>query len=339
MSNDILSQDEVDALLGGVDEGAIDTDSGAAPVDGEVRPYDFNNQERIIRGRMPTLEMINDRFSRYFRVSFFNLLRKTPETTLNGIETIKFNEYMQALPAPSSLSLIKMEPLRGIGLVMLDPELVFVLVDHFFGGDGSIQANHAEREFTSTELRVVEKFVQLCFADMVKAWEPVLQVNYRYHSHESNPDMANIVSPSEVIVVSKFHIGFDGGGGDMHFIYPYSMLEPIRTQLDAGVTSDHGEVDQRWAILLKEELMHARINMQALFVEKQLPVSELINFRAGDIIPIDLPEQVLLLAEDMPIIRGQFGEHQGNAAVKVEEIVKIYDPENTNVKQLFAQPE
>ncbi len=94
MSNDILSQDEVDALLGGVDEGAIDTDSGAAPVDGEVRPYDFNNQERIIRGRMPTLEMINDRFSRYFRVSFFNLLRKTPETTLNGIETIKFNEYM-----------------------------------------------------------------------------------------------------------------------------------------------------------------------------------------------------------------------------------------------------
>lgn len=339
MSNDILSQDEVDALLGGVDEGAIETESGTAPVDGEARPYDFNNQERIVRGRLPTLEMINDRFSRYFRMSFFNLLRKTPETTLNGIETMKFSEYMQGLPAPTSLSLIKMEPLRGIGLVMLDPKLVFVLVDHFFGGDGSIQANMDEREFTGTELRVVEKFVHICFADMVKAWEPVLQVNYRYHSHESNPDMANIVSPAEVIVVSRFHIGLDGGGGDMHFVYPYSMLEPIRTQLDAGITSDHGEVDQRWAVLLKEELMHARINMQALFVEKQLPVSDLINFRAGDIIPIDLPEQVLLLAEEMPIIRGQYGEHQGNAAVKVEEIVKIYDPENANVKQLFAQPE
>jgi len=339
LSNDILSQDEVDALLGGVDDGEIDTSTGTAPAAGEVRPFDFNNQERIVRGRMPTLEMINDRFSRYFRMSFFNLLRKTPETTLNGIESVKFNDYMQALPAPTSLSLIKMEPLRGIGLVMLDPKLVFVLVDHFFGGDGSIQAGPGERELTTTELRVVEKFVQLCFADMIKAWEPVLKVNYRYHSHESNPDMANIVSPSEAIVVSKFHIALDGSGGDMHFIYPYSMLEPIRTQLDAGVTSDHGEVDQRWGVLLREELMHARINMQALFVEKQLPVSDLINFKAGDIIPIDLPDQVLVLAEDVPVIRGQFGEHQGNAAVKVEEIVKIYDPENANVKALFAQPE
>jgi len=179
----------------------------------------------------------------------------------------------------------------------------------------------------------------MCFIDLVKAWQPVMAVDYSYHSHEINPQMANIVSPSEVIVVSNFNLELDGGGGDLQVVYPYSMIEPIRTVLDAGVQSDHGDLDQRWSILLKQELMHARINLQALFVEKQLPVSDLINFKAGDIIPIEMPEQVLLLAEEMPIIRGQYGEHQGNTAVKVEDIVKIYDPENQDIKSAFAQSE
>ena len=339
MSTDILSQDEVDALLGGVDDGAIDTSAEENELDGEARAFDFNNQERIIRGRLPTLEMINDRFSRYFRVSFFNLLRKTPEISVNGIEMIKFNEYIHTLFVPTSLSMIKMAPLRGTGLIMLDPKLVFILVDNFFGGDGTIHAKIEGREFTNTELRVIEKVVQMCFADLVKAWAPVMAVEYSYHNHEVNPHMANIVSPTEVIVVSNFHVELEGGGGDLHVVYPYSMIEPIRTVLDAGVQSDHGDLDERWSILLKEELMHARINLQALLIEKQLPVSDLINFKAGDIIPIDMPEQVMLLAEDMPIIRGQYGEHQGNSAVKVEEIVEIYDPENEDIKSAIAQPE
>jgi flagellar motor switch protein FliM len=336
LSTDILSQDEVDALLGGVDEGAIDTSAEDGDYDGEARPFDFNNQERIVRGRLPTLEMINERFARYFRISFFNMLRKSPEISVNGIEMVKFNEYIQTLFVPTSLSMIKMAPLRGTGLIMLDPKLVFILVDNFFGGDGTIHAKIEGREFTSTELRVIEKVVHICFEDLVKAWEPVMAVNFNYHNHEVNPHMATIVSPTEVVVVSNFHVELDGGGGDIHVVYPYSMIEPIRTLLDTGVQSDHGDIDERWAILLKEELMHARINMQALFVEKQLPVSDLINFKAGDIIPFDLPEQVMILAEDMPIIRGQYGEHQGNAAVKVEEIVEIYDPENEDIKNAIT---
>ncbi len=339
MSNDILSQDEVDALLGGVDDGVIDTSPDDAGFDGEARSFDFNDQERIVRGRLPTLEMINERFTRYFRISFFNLLRKSPEISVTGIEMVKFNEYIQTLYVPTSLSMIKMTPLRGTGLIMLDPKLVFILVDNFFGGDGTIQAKIEGREFTSTELRVIEKVIQICFEDLVKAWEPVMAVNFNYHSHEVNPQMATIVSPSEVIVVSKFHVELDGGGGDIHVVYPYSMLEPIRNLLDTGVQSDHGDIDERWAILLKEELMHAKIDMQALFIEKQVPLSDLINFKAGDIIPIDLPEQVLVLAEEMPVIRGQFGEHQGNAAVKVEEVLEIYDPENEDIKNAITHQE
>ena len=332
MSSDILSQDEVDALLGGVDDGAVDTSADENMLDGEARSFDFNNQERIIRGRLPTLEMINERFARYLRSSFFNMLRKTPEISIKGIQMIKFSEYITTLFVPTSLSLIKMGPLRGTGMIMMDPKLVFILVDNFFGGDGTIHAKIEGREFTGTELRVIEKVVHMCFADLTQAWEPVMSVKYSYHNHEVNPHMASIVSPSEVIVVSSFHIDLEGGGGDIHVVYPYSMIEPIRTVLDAGVQSDRGDVDKRWAILLREELLHAKVSIQSVFTRKKLKVSDLLNFKVGDIIPIEMPDQVMLLAENMPIMRGQYGVHQGNAAVKIEDIVEIYDPENLDIK-------
>ncbi|MCP4494677.1 MAG: flagellar motor switch protein FliM [Gammaproteobacteria bacterium] len=335
MSTDILSQDEVDALLGGVDSGDVDTDSDGLD-DGTARAFDFNNQERIIRGRLPTLEMINERFARYFRVSFFGLLRKTPEISVNGIQMIKFSEYIHTLFVPTSLNMIKMDPLRGTGLIMLDPKLVFILVDNFFGGDGSIHAKIEGREFTSTELRVIEKIVHMCFDDLVKAWEPVMKVGFGYHNHEVNPHLATIVSPTEVIVVSSFHIELEGGGGDIHVVYPYSMIEPIRPILDAGVQSDRGDIDERWAVLLKEELLHAKVNIQALFAEKQLLISDLINFEPGDVIPIGAPEQVLVLAEELPVMRGQYGQFQGNAAVKIDEIVEVFDPENADIKNAIV---
>lgn len=336
MSTDILSQDEVDALLHGVDDGAVDTSADEDLMDGEARSFDFNNQERIIRGRLPTLEMINERFARYFRVSFFNMLRKTPEISINGIQMIKFSEYIHTLFVPTSLSLIKMQPLKGTGMIMLDPKLVFIVVDNFFGGDGSIHAKIEGREFTSTELRVIEKVVHMCFEDLVKAWEPIMPVEFDYHNHEVNPHLANIVSPTEVIVVSSFHIELEGGGGDIHVVLPYSMIEPIRSILDAGVQSDMSEIDDRWSVLLKEELMHAKVELTALFAEKDLRVSDLIDLQEGDIIPIEMPDQVVLMADDMPIIRGKFGAHEENAAVCVENIYELLDTEDPVMKKLNA---
>ena len=328
MSTDILSQDEVDALLHGVDDGAIDTDADQNLNDGEAHAFDFNNQERIVRGRLPTLEMINERFARYIRVSFFNMLRKTPEISVNGIQMMKFSEYIHTLYVPTSLSLVKMAPLKGTGMIMLDPKLVFIIVDNFFGGDGTIHAKIEGREFTHTELRVIEKVVHMCFTELVKAWEPILKVKFDYHNHEVNPHLANIVSPTEVIVVSSFHIELEGGGGDIHVVFPYSMIEPIRSILDAGVQSDMSEVDDRWGVLLKEELLHAKVELTALFAEKELKVSDLINLQAGDIIPLDMPDLITLITDDMPIIRGKYGEHDGNAAIKIEHIVQLYDPDD-----------
>lgn len=332
MSTDILSQDEVDALLHGVDDGAVDTTSDDDIDNGEARSFDFNNQERIVRGRLPTLEMINERFARYFRVSVFDMLRKTAELSVNGIQMVKFSEYIHSLFVPTSLSLMKMTPLRGTGLVMMDPKLVFIIVDNFFGGDGTIHAKIEGREFTHTELRVIEKVVHMIFDDMVKAWHPVMNVEFNYHSHEVNPHMANIVSPSEVIVVSSFHIELDGGGGDIHFVLPYSMIEPIRTMLDAGVQSDLGEADERWSVLLKEELMHAKVDVSAVLTEKEMTFSELIDLKEGDVIPIDMPESVLLMAEEMPILRGKYGQHNDNAAIAVTEIIELFDMEDLDIK-------
>ncbi len=337
MSTDILSQDEVDALLHGVDDGAVDTSIEDDMADGEARAFDFNNQERIIRGRLPTLEMINERFARYFRVSFFNMLRKTPEISINGIQMIKFSEYIHTLFVPTSLSLIKMQPLKGTGMIMLDPKLVFIIVDNFFGGDGSIHAKIEGREFTSTELRVIEKVVHICFDDLQKAWEPIMQVDFDYHNHEVNPHLANIVSPTEVIVVSSFHIELEGGGGDIHVVFPYSMIEPIRSVLDAGVQSDMSELDDRWSVLLKEELMHAKVELTGIFTEKELKLSDLINLQAGDIIPIDMPEQVLLMADDMPVFRGQYGAHDGNVAVRLENVYELCDPDDPLMKKLNSK--
>lgn len=210
---DLLSQDEIDALLHGVDDGLVETEVEATP--GSVKSYDLTSQDRIVRGRMPTLEMINERFARYTRISMFNLLRRSADVAVGGVQVMKFGEYVHSLYVPTSLNLVKMKPLRGTALFILDAKLVFKLVDNFFGGDGR-HAKIEGREFTPTELRVVRMVLEQAFVDLKEAWQAVLEMNFEYVNSEVNPAMANIVSPSEVVVVSTFHIELDGGGGDLH---------------------------------------------------------------------------------------------------------------------------
>ena len=229
---DLLSQDEIDALLHGVDDGDVETeDDGDAE---GVRNYDLASQDRIVRGRMPTLEMINERFARYTRISLFNLLRRNADVSTGGVQIMKFGEYIHTLYVPTSLNIVKIRPLRGAGLFIFDAKLVFKLVDNFFGGDGR-HAKIEGREFTPTEIRVVHMVLEQVFIDMQEAWSAVFKVEFDYVNSEVNPAMANIVSPSEVIVISTFHIELDGGGGDLHLAIPYSTIEPIREVLDAGV--------------------------------------------------------------------------------------------------------
>jgi len=316
---DLLSQDEIDALLHGVDDGDIgpEEDIDAAG----VRSYDLTSNDRIVRGRMPTLEMINERFARYTCISMFNFLRRSADVASGGVQIMKFGEYVHTLYVPTSLNLVKMRPLRGTALFIMDAKLVFKLVDNFFGGDGR-HAKIEGREFTPTEVRVVQLVLSQIFNDMMEAWAPIMKLEFEYVGSEVNPAMANIVSPSEVVVVSTFHIELDGGGGDLHLTIPYSMIEPIREVLDAGVQSDIDDVDERWLHSLREDILEARVPIHGTLVEREISLREVAKLKAGDVIPIEMPENFILQANGVPVFRGKMGISNENLAVKIIDQLK-----------------
>ncbi len=319
--NDLLSQDEIDALLHGVDSGDVSTEN-EDQLDGVARQFDFASQDRIVRGRMPTLEMINERFARLFRISLFNLLRRTPEISVGGVQMLKFSEYMLSLFVPTSLNLIKVRPLRGTALCVIDPKLVFILVDNFFGGDGRFHTKIEGREFTPTERRVISIILEKIFSDLVEAWAPVMPVKFEFLNMEVNPQFANIVSPTEVVVVTTIHVELEGGGGDLHITMPYSMIEPIREVLDAGVQSDVTEIDERWPITLRDEIQAAEVELKSILTDTTVTLRSVLDFIPGDIIPIEIPESVVLYVEDVPVIRGQYGVSRGSMAIKVKEVIE-----------------
>lgn len=316
---DLLSQDEIDALLHGVDDGDIDTEDDQD--NAGIRSYDLTSQDRIVRGRMPTLEMINERFARYTRISLFNLLRRNADVASGGVQILKFGEYIHTLYVPTSLNLVKARPLRGTGLFILDAKLVFKLVDNFFGGDGR-HAKIEGREFTPTEIRIVQMVLEQVFVDMKEAWNAVMKIDFEYVSSEVNPAMANIVSPSEVVVVSTFHIELDGGGGDLHLALPYSMIEPIREVLDAGVQSDIDDVDERWVNALQHDILDAMVPVNSAVVREKITLRQLAKLKKGDIIPVEMPETMVVTANGVPIFTGKLGQCDGNLAIKILSKIK-----------------
>ncbi|HTX23763.1 MAG TPA: flagellar motor switch protein FliM [Steroidobacteraceae bacterium] len=319
----ILSQDEIDALIHGIDAGAVDTEP--PPAAGEARAFDFRNQMRIVRGRMPTLEMINERFARRFRVGLYNLLRRAPEISVSPVQLKKFAEYVHTLHVPTSLNLVKINPLRGTALVVLDPKLVFTLVDNFFGGSGRIVKIEG-RDFTATEQRIIHMLLRNAFADLREAWSNVSPIEIEYLQSEINPHFANIVSPSEIVVVSAFHIELEGGGGDLHVTMPYAMVEPLRDVLDAGVQSDRAEHDERWMHALREEIDDAELELSTLLGRASLSLADVLNLKPGDVIPCDFTGKVTLLAEAVPLFRGGFGISRGQQAVKIDERLRRHKP-------------
>jgi flagellar motor switch protein FliM len=316
---DLLSQDEIDALLHGVDDGLVQTESVIEP--GSVKSYDLTSQDRIVRGRMPTLEMINERFARYTRISMFNLLRRSADVAVGGVQVMKFGEYVHSLYVPTSLNLVKIKPLRGTALFILDAKLVFKLVDNFFGGDGR-HAKIEGREFTPTELRVVRIVLDQAFIDLKEAWQAIMEVNFEYINSEVNPAMANIVGPSEAIVVSTFHIELDGGGGDLHVTMPYSMIEPVREMLDAGFQSDLDDQDERWVNALKQDVLDVSVPMSATVARRQLRLRDVLHMQPGDVIPVELPEHLVMRANGVPTFKVKLGSHKGNLALQVVEPVE-----------------
>jgi flagellar motor switch protein FliM len=312
---DLLSQEEIEALLNSVDDD-FETVSDEFQDQGDAQSYDFSSRERVIRRHIRTLEMINDRFSNSLRISLFKLLHRSPEIFISGIQIQKFSDYMDRLRSPTNLNIIRISPLRGRALIVMDAVFVFTVVDNFFGGNGQFDHNSEGREFTRTEMRVIRIILDMIFKDLKEAWEPVMEINFEYMNSEINPNYAAIVDVDDIVMISTVNIALEGGGGDINIVMPYAMIEPIRALLDT-FGDDSEESDMQWRAALRNEVMEAKLNLNSLLVEKKLSISEVLHLRKGDVIPIDMPKTVSLKVEGVPVFTGKACTSEGYYAVQI----------------------
>lgn len=320
----VLSQEEVDALLRGVTDGEIETETDQALDDPDIVPYDLTSQERIIRGRMPTLDIINQRFARLFRSSISALLRKVADVTTVSTDTVKFAEFIKSLPVPASLHIFRMEPLRGFALLVAESKLVFSLVDNFFGGGSASSFKIEGRDFTAIEQKMIKKVVLTALQDWEKAWVPVHAVQVSFVRSEINPQFAAIVPTTDVVVVILFEIEMENVSGTITICLPYSTIEPIITKLRAGFQSDQLEVDQTWVKRLREKLQNAEVELVVELGKTTISANELINLNNGDIIQLDkdVTDELLLRVEGVPKYKTLPGVSRGNKAVQVTSFIK-----------------
>ncbi|MBV1906825.1 MAG: flagellar motor switch protein FliM [Pseudomonadales bacterium] len=317
MADDVLSQEEIDALMGG---GSSDEVTSTEPeyAEGEARPYDLTSEDRIIQSRLPALEVINEKFARFYRGSVYRLLRHPADISVGGVQLMKYSEYVQSLYVPTSLNVIRVKPFRGAALMVYDASLVLKMVDHFFGGDGQ-NVKVEGRDFTPTELRLVRRLLEVAFSDMAKAWESTIPIDMAYMSREINPSLVNIVSASEIMVVNSFRIELPSGGGEFHFVLPLSMLEPYKKRLDNISQSSDLEHDTQWQPNLERQILDIEVPVSCPVVEAELTLGDVVNFKAGDVISVDMEDEHVVFANLAPVFIAKLGKSRGCLALEIEE--------------------
>jgi flagellar motor switch protein FliM len=319
----VLSQSEVDALLSAVSDNRVDSDddSGDEGLQSGVVQYDLANQDRIIRGRMPTLDIIHDRFIRLFRVTLSNSLRKMANLSVNSTGPLKFSEFMNSLPLPSCLNILRLDPLRGAAVMVIESKLLYALVDSFFGGNDVPYTKIEGKDFTQIEIKIARRVVMSAIDDLEKAWEPVYPLKIGYSRTEINPQFVAVVPPSDVVIATTFDVELEKVSGTIKIVIPYSTLEPIKSKLSVGFQSEQLEVDFIWINRVKEQIMQTTANLVVKLGEAHIQVRDLMNLEPGDIIQLDadatMPLEVLV--EGIAKYKGIPGLLKGNRAIRVTE--------------------
>jgi flagellar motor switch protein FliM len=319
----ILSQEEVDALLRGISGGEIETDILDFHEQSDIMLYDLTSQDRIIRGRMPTLEMTNEKFARMFRSTLSSLLRKVTSVSAISADMVKFGEFLKMLPVPTSMHLFKMEPLRGNALIVFESKIIFMLVDIIFGGSGKNTYKIEGREFTAIENNIIKKVVLSFLADIEKAWQVLMDLKVSYQRSETNPQFVQLVPATDVVVVSNFEIEVEYSSGIISLCIPYSTLEPLRDRLQAGYQSEQLEADKTWINRFKSELFASKVNVMAHLGKAQVNAGEIVNLKKGDVIPLDqyTTDPLNIFVEGILKYRGRPVIHKGNQAIQVSHII------------------
>ncbi|OZI33319.1 flagellar motor switch protein FliM [Bordetella genomosp. 10] len=320
-----LSQDEVDALLAGV-TGEDDGKAQAQEEQAGVRAYDLSSPERVVRRRMQTLELINERFARHMRSVLLNFMRRNADITVGSIKIMKYSDFERNLPVPSNLNMVQMKPLRGTALFTYDPNLVFLVIDSLFGGDGRYHTRVEGRDFTTTEQRIIRRLLNLTLESYGKSWDAVYPVEFEYVRSEMHTKFASITGDNEVVVVTPFHIEFGATGGDLNICLPYSMIEPVRDLLTRPLQENTLEaVDQRWATQLSRQVRSADVELVAEFVSIDSSIRDLLAMKVGDVLPIEVPEIVTAFINEVPVMECGFGVFNTQYALRIQKLLTPHD--------------
>ncbi len=324
MSESFLSQEEVDALLEGV-TGESQKAVEEVHAKGEARTYDISSQERIVRGRMPTMEIVNERFARNFRVGLFNFIRRSPEISVGPVTVHKYSAFLRELAVPTNFNIVAIRPLRGSGLIVCEPALVFGVIDTLFGGIGKFQTRIEGRDFSATEQRVINRLVDVVSAEYKKAWTGIYPMELEYQRSEMQPQFANIATPSEIVVTTAFQLEIGDIAGSIHICMPYAALEPIRDVLYASSQGDSVEVDRRWVKLLTREIQAAPVTLVAELARTHATVEQLLAMKAGDFIELDREPKIQANIGGVPVFECQYGTHNAKYAVRVDKCLRGHD--------------
>jgi len=317
MSESFLSQEEVDALLEGV-TGESQKLEKEAPPTGAVRGYNLSSQERIVRGRMPTMEIVNERFSRNLRLGLFNFIRRSPEISVGAVKAQKYSAFLRELVVPTNFNIMAVRPLRGNCLVVCEPTLLFGVIDSLFGGSGKFQTRIEGRDFSPTEQRVITRLVEVVAEEYKKAWLGVYPLELAYQRSEMQPQFATIATPSEIVVTTSFTLEIGDITGSLHICIPYATLEPIRDVLYSTVQGDAMEVDRRWIRLLSHEIQAAELTLVAELAQTDATVEQLLSMQVGDFIELERGPSIQAKVEGVPLFECQYGTHKGKYALRID---------------------
>ena len=324
MSESFLSQEEVDALLEGV-TGESQKDAEEVFESGEIRNYDISSQERIVRGRMPTMEVVNERFARNFRIGLFNFIRRSPEVSVGTVAVQRYSAFLRDLAVPTNFNIVAIRPLRGNGLVVCDPSLVFGVIDTLYGGTGRLQTRIEGRDFSHTEQRVINRLVDVICEEYRKAWHGIYPLELGYQRSEMQPQFANIATPSEIVVSTAFQLEIGDISGAIHICMPYATLEPIRDVLYSSTQGDSIEVDRRWVKVLTREIQAAEVTLVAELARADATVEQLLAMKAGDFIELDREPRIRASIGGVPVFDCQYGTHNDKYAIRIEQCLRGSD--------------
>ncbi len=320
--NQVLSQAEVDALLNAVAEGSLDNNVGSAKKDEvkkDVQSFDLTNQDRVIRGKMPTLDLIYERFVRLFRMSLSNSLRKIASISIISTDLLKFGEFVNTLPIPSCVGILRSETLRGTALLVFESKLAYALIDSYFGGTDRPYTKSDGKEFTRIELMIMNKVLQLGIADLEEAWAPVHKIGLMHLRTETNPQFVGVVPLSDVIISTTFEVELENASGTIALVIPYSTIEPIKTKLNSSFQSDSDRTDKVWIQNLETHMEQVEANVSVNLGETSITVADLVNLNIGDIIPLnqDCDGELMLKVEGVPKFKCFFGVSRGTRAIQI----------------------